>query len=93
MYFAPGVTNPYNRPMPAKKRGRKTNLAKYLEKQTDLFPADLYLAKLQVTHPILAAARLAADSAARSVASTAAAAACPPVLTGGESTQQGENEG
>jgi len=77
MYYVPGVTNPYGLPKPAKKRGRKTDLSKYLEKQTDLFPSDLYLARLRITHPVLALARIAADAQhcasglpARSVART-----------------------
>lgn len=44
MYYIPGVSNPYGLPMPKKRRGRRSDLSKFLERQGDLFLAALILA-------------------------------------------------
>jgi hypothetical protein len=42
MYYAPKkCKNPYRLPFPKRKRGRKSDLEKFLLKQRDFFPADL----------------------------------------------------
>lgn len=45
MYYVPGVPNPYGLPMPKKRRGRRSDLSKFLERQGDLFLAALILAR------------------------------------------------
>lgn len=46
MYGLPGSPIQFGSKLPPKKRGRPSALSKFLENQRDLFPVDLYTAKL-----------------------------------------------
>lgn len=83
MYGLPGSLIQFGAKRAKQKPGRKSAKAVFLEKQSDLFPVDLYTSKLVNAHQ---AARLGGEerAAARSVARTAArSAALPPVTNRG----------
>jgi hypothetical protein len=87
MYGLPRSLIQFGRKPAAKKRGRLSAWSKFLEQQKDLFPVDLYTAKLSQ------AARLGGreQAAARSEARTAArSAAFPPATNRGGKSQSGE---
>lgn len=89
MYGRPGSPIQFGTKPAAKKRGRPSALAKFLEKQRDLFPVDLYTSKLSQ------AARLdgAGQAAARSAARTAARSAASPPATKRGGKVNAENRG
>lgn len=93
MYGLPGSLIQFGTKRARSKPGRKSVKAAFLEKQSDLFPVDLYTSKLTNAHQ---AARSGGEkrAGARSEASTAArSAALPPATNrGGKFKECGTKE-
>lgn len=86
MYGYPGALGQFGS-KPAKKRGRLSALAKYLEQQRDLFPVDLYTATLPALSQAVRQSggkRVAAQGAAGARAAARSAAFPPATKRGGK---------
>ena len=76
--------------MPKRKPGRPSALSKFLEKQADRFPVDLYISKLTTVHAAarqVGAGRAASQGAAGDRQAARSAAQPPATNRGGKSTQ------